>query len=124
MPLLCASSTIAAPMRHFTEYAGFLPSIFASIVAFAPSAIRFSRTIGVRPEDVCVARDGNGPATVRVVEDLGATSTVTLHVAAAGTEGFAVRTIVGPAETLLTGQRCRLEAVPGRVLQWETPASA
>jgi len=36
-------------MRHFTEYAGLRPSIFASSVAGAPFTIRFNRTSGVRP---------------------------------------------------------------------------
>ena len=35
-PRFSASHTIAAPIRHFTEYAGLRPSIFASTVAFAP----------------------------------------------------------------------------------------
>jgi hypothetical protein len=48
-PLFSASQIIAAPMRHLTEYAGFLPSIFANTVAGAPSVIRFSFTSGVRP---------------------------------------------------------------------------
>src|SRR5271165_7083958 len=48
-PRFSASHTIAAPMRHFTEYAGFLPSIFASTVALAPSVTRFSLIRGVLP---------------------------------------------------------------------------
>ena len=43
-PVFSASHIIAAPIRHFTEYAGFLPSIFASTVALAPSVTRLSLT--------------------------------------------------------------------------------
>ena len=48
-PRFSASHTIAAPMRHFTEYDGFRPSTFPSTVPPTPFAIRFSRTSGVRP---------------------------------------------------------------------------
>ena len=48
-PRFSASQTIAAPMRHFTEYAGLRPSIFASSVTGSPPVTRFSRTSGVRP---------------------------------------------------------------------------
>jgi hypothetical protein len=50
-PCFSAAHTIDAPTRHFTEYAGFRPSIFASTVAFAPSVTRFNRTNGVCPID-------------------------------------------------------------------------
>ena len=50
-PRFSASQIIAAPMRHFTEYAGLRPSILASTVALAPSVTRFRRTSGVRPMD-------------------------------------------------------------------------
>src|SRR4029453_18429442 len=50
-PRFSASHIIAAPRRHFTEYAGLRPSIFASTVAFAPSMTRLRRTSGVRPID-------------------------------------------------------------------------
>src|SRR5580692_4721495 len=49
MPLFSASHTMAAPMRHFTEYAGLRPSIFPSTRALAPSVTRLRRTSGVRP---------------------------------------------------------------------------
>src|SRR5579862_9294425 len=48
-PRFSASQISAAPMRHFTEYAGLRPSIFASTVAGAPSSTRFKRTSGVWP---------------------------------------------------------------------------
>src|SRR5271157_2985348 len=48
-PRFSASQIIAAPIRHFTEYAGFLPSILASTVAFAPSVTRLSLIRGVLP---------------------------------------------------------------------------
>src|SRR5579863_1058817 len=48
-PRFSASQIIAAPIRHFTEYAGFLPSIFASTVALAPSVMRLSLMRGVLP---------------------------------------------------------------------------
>src|SRR5258708_2326571 len=40
---------MAAPMRHFTEYAGLRPSILAMTLACAPSVTRLRRTSGVRP---------------------------------------------------------------------------
>ena len=49
MPFCSASQIIAAPIRHFTENAGFRPSILANIAACAPSVTRFRRTSGVRP---------------------------------------------------------------------------
>ena len=48
-PRFSASQTMAAPMRHFTEYAGLRPSILASTRALAPSVTRLRRTSGVRP---------------------------------------------------------------------------
>src|SRR5260370_37747818 len=48
-PRFSASQIIDAPIRHFTEYAGLRPSIFASTVAGAPFVMRFRRTSGVRP---------------------------------------------------------------------------
>jgi hypothetical protein len=48
-PRFSASQIIAAPMRHFTEYAGFLPSILANTVALAPSVTRFNLIRGVFP---------------------------------------------------------------------------
>ena len=50
-PRRSASQTIAAPIRHLTEYAGLRPSILPSTVAGAPSITRLSRTSGVRPID-------------------------------------------------------------------------
>jgi hypothetical protein len=57
-----ARGIMAAPMRHFTEYAGFRPSIFARIVAGAPSWMRFSRTSGVRPMDSALSSNHGGDA--------------------------------------------------------------
>ncbi len=48
-PRSSASQIIDAPIRHFTEYPGFRPSILASTVACAPPTTRFSFTSGVRP---------------------------------------------------------------------------
>src|SRR5260370_10051612 len=48
-PRFSASQIIDAPMRSFTEYAGLRPSIFARMVARAPSVTRLSFTSGVRP---------------------------------------------------------------------------
>ena len=50
-PRFSASATMAAPMRHLTEYAGFRPSILASTVAEAPAVIRLILISGVRPMD-------------------------------------------------------------------------
>src|ERR1039457_4867001 len=49
MPRCSASQIMDAPIRHFTEYAGFRPSILARTVALAPPVIRFKRTSGVLP---------------------------------------------------------------------------
>ena len=48
-PLSIASWIIADPIRHLTEYAGFLPSILAKTVAPAPEVTRLSLTKGVLP---------------------------------------------------------------------------
>ena len=48
-PRFSASQIMAAPMRSFTEYAGFRPSILASTVARAPPVTRLSLISGVRP---------------------------------------------------------------------------
>ena len=48
-PSRSAAATMAAPMRHFTEYAGLRPSILASTRATQPSLMRLSWTRGVRP---------------------------------------------------------------------------
>src|SRR5580692_7585621 len=48
-PRRSASQIMAAPMRHFTEYAGLRPSIFAMTLACAPSVTRLRRISGVRP---------------------------------------------------------------------------
>ena len=54
-PRFSASHTIAAPMRHLTEYAGLRPSIFASTVACAPLVRLLMRTSGVRPIDAALS---------------------------------------------------------------------
>src|ERR1035437_9459488 len=48
-PRFSASHTIEAPMRHFTEYAGFRPSILAQTVARELPTTWFNFTSGVLP---------------------------------------------------------------------------
>jgi hypothetical protein len=48
-PCASAAQIIDAPIRHFTEYEGLRPSIFANTIPGNPAVIRLMRTSGVRP---------------------------------------------------------------------------
>ena len=50
-PEASASQIMAAPIRHFTLYAGLRPSILARIVAPSPWVSRLIRMSGVWPID-------------------------------------------------------------------------
>src|SRR5215470_18918754 len=65
-PRRSASQTMAAPIRHLTEYAGFLPSILARMVAPAPSWIRLSATSGVRPIECALSSNQWGIKFLRI----------------------------------------------------------
>jgi multiple sugar transport system ATP-binding protein len=92
--------------------------LFASEHAIAPAAANDTDDllIGVRPEDIA-SSGGAGPATVKVVEDMGPTFTVLVEWL-----GQEVRLIADKGISLRCGDRIFPRINPDRIVRW--PASA